>query len=186
MIQVCGPCPSYWRPASLVHWSAPHRPESERWTPEHKSGHMEVFLRIISTDLDLLAFPEPDDVLLEHQVLAAVVSEDDHQGLGWGVLQSHQQALDWPMNTQQEKSQTKYSILNKKECILTIGALLTISPAVVLSRIFLLHRPSPEPLSYCIHNGVFLKRYSRGIDFRMLLCKWVLNTYLHPTLSFSL
>ena len=55
---------------------------------------MEVFLRIIATDLDLLAFPEPDDVLLEHQVLAAVVSEDDHQGLGRGVLQSHQQALD--------------------------------------------------------------------------------------------
>ena len=38
-------------------------------------------------DLDLLAGPEPDDVLLQHEVLAAVVGEHDHQRLRGGVLQ---------------------------------------------------------------------------------------------------
>ena len=40
------------------------------------------FLQDLDPDLDLLGLPQPDDVPLEHEVLAPVVSEDDHQGLG--------------------------------------------------------------------------------------------------------
>ena len=37
---------------------------------------------IILTDLNLLGLPQPDDVPLQHQVLAPVVGENNHQGLG--------------------------------------------------------------------------------------------------------
>ena len=88
--------PSYAGVSTMNTWTNKKAP----WENQTK------FLMIILTDLNLLGLPQPDDVPLQHQVLAPVVGENNHQGLGWSVLQSHQQALEQSIKISQQKSWT--------------------------------------------------------------------------------
>ena len=47
--------------------------------------------------LALLLLPQTDDLVLQEQVLAAVVGEHDDEGPGRGDLESHHQALGQPL-----------------------------------------------------------------------------------------